>query len=178
MKLWIILGIVIVIALAVAFFIMGNKKDEAPAAAVQVPTAPTAAASSDPQKAFLEDNLKKPGWKATPSGLEYKVEKEAANPAAPKPAPGSEVTINYEGSLIDGTVFDSSYKRNEPITFPLSQLIPGWQEGVPMMREGQTWTFAIPSDLGYGPRGAPPTIPGGATLLFKIELLKVKTPAQ
>jgi FKBP-type peptidyl-prolyl cis-trans isomerase len=93
-----------------------------------------------------------------------------------KPAPGSEVTINYEGRFIDGRVFDKS-PPGQPVTFPLTQLIPGWQEGVPMMRVGEKWEFAIPSNLAYGDRSTGP-IPGGSTLLFTIELLNAKTPAQ
>ena len=94
-----------------------------------------------------------------------------------KPAQGSEVTVHYEGTLIDGTVFDSSYARNEPATFPLSNVIRGWQEGVPMMKVGEVWNFAIPPGLGYGARNVGP-IPANSVLLFKIELLKAPTPAQ
>ncbi len=178
MKTWLIVGAVVIVAVIVGFVVMGPKQEAPPPAQVEVPTAPAAAA--DPrvaQEAFLTENLKDPSWKSTESGLQYKVVTAATDEKAPKPAPGSEVTVNYEGRFIDGRVFDSSYARNEPATFPLNGVIGGWQEGVPMMRQGETWEFAIPSKLGYGDRGAGP-IPGGSTLLFKIELLAVKTPAQ
>ncbi len=125
------------------------------------------------QKAFLAENLKKPDWKATPSGLQYHPIKKAAADAAQPPA-GATVTVHYEGKFTDGKVFDSSYARKEPATFPLGGVIRGWQEGVPLMHVGETWEFAIPSDLAYGDMGRPPQIPGGSTLIFKIELLDVK----
>ncbi len=126
------------------------------------------------QEAFLAENIKKPDWKATGSGLQYHVLK-TGDASAPKPAPGSVVKVHYEGTLIDGTVFDSSFARGEPISFPLSNVIAGWQEGVPMMRVGETWEFAIPAGLAYGADSAGP-IPGGSTLIFKVELLEAKTP--
>jgi FKBP-type peptidyl-prolyl cis-trans isomerase FkpA len=135
---------------------------------------PTAGAAMSPQQQFLADNIKKQGWKATTSGLQYRVIKAVKE--GPRPAAGSPVTVHYEGTLIDGKKFDSSYDRQEPATFPLANVIPGWQEGVPMMREGETWEFAIPSDLAYGDRAAGP-IPGGSTLIFKVRLLWVATPA-
>lgn len=170
MKISLIVGAIVVIALVLVLVVM-NKKETPPPAQVQVPTATDPRAA---QKQFLVDNLKNADWKATPSGLQYKAVKSVEG--GPKPAPGSEVTVNYEGSFIDGRVFDSSYKRGEPATFPLNGVITGWGEGVPMMRQGEIWEFVIPSDLGYGDRGGGP-IPGGSTLLFKIELLAVKTPA-
>src|SRR6202012_4100624 len=106
---------------------------------------------ANPQEKFRVRNLKNPDWIATDSGLEYHMLK-AADPPAPQPAPGSQVTVNYEGKLIDGTVFDSSYARNEPATFPLDGVIKGWGEGVPMMRLGEIWEFAIPARLAYGDR--------------------------
>ncbi len=143
--------------------------------------APLAAAEPAPKGAaavsqteFLAANLKKPGWKATASGLQYKVIKSVKE--GPKPAPGSKVTVHYEGTFSDGKIFDSSIERQEPATFPLDGVIQGWQEGVPMMREGETWEFAIPSDLAYGPTTRGP-IPGGSALIFKIRLFWVATPA-
>jgi len=180
MKLWLIIGAVAVVVIAVVFVALRDKQDDentSMAAQAEVPTA--AAAPTDYasiQRAFLDENLKKPGWKATGSGLQYHVLK-AVEDTAPKPAPGSVVTVNYEGRLIDGTIFDSSYARNEPISFPLNGVIAGWQEGVPMMRVGETWEFAIPAGLAYGPDGAGP-IPGGSTLIFKIDLLAAKNTVQ
>src|SRR5262249_32459615 len=141
-----------------------------------MPTAPNANDYASQQTAFLAENLKKEGWKATPSGLQYHPIK-TVDASAPKPTVDSIVTVNYEGRLIDGSVFDSSYARNEPISFPLKGVIQGWQEGVPMMHVGETWEFAIPSDLAYGPATAGP-IPGGSTLLFKIDLLSMQNPGQ
>ncbi|MBL8631045.1 MAG: FKBP-type peptidyl-prolyl cis-trans isomerase [Rhodospirillaceae bacterium] len=166
MKIWFIAGAV-VLALTAGFVIMSSKKSSAAEGGSWV----------EQQAAFLEKNAKQPGWKSTPSGLQYIMLKPAAKPGA-KPAPGSEVTVHYEGRLIDGKVFDSSYKRNEPISFPLNGVITGWQEAVPMMHEGEVWEFAIPAELGYGARGAPGAIPGNSALIFKIELLKAHTPAK
>lgn len=126
-------------------------------------------ASADKQ--FLEDNAKKEGVVTTKSGLQYKVLAEGTG-ARPKSG-NSEVEVHYEGRLINGTVFDSSYKRGEPITFFLNQVIAGWTEGVQLMPTGSTYELYIPSELGYGTRGAPGVIPPNATLIFKVELLKV-----
>lgn len=142
----------------------------APAVTPAAPTNPALAAEAT----YLAANLKKPGWKATASGLQYRVVK--ATKEGPKAAPGSIVTVHYEGTFVDGKKFDSSYERQEPATFQLENVIPGWQEGVPMMREGETWEFVIPSSLAYGPETRGP-IPGGSTLNFKVRLLWVATPA-
>jgi len=120
---------------------------------------------------FLEDNAKKEGIKITDSGLQYRVIEQGDGP---KPdGPNSEVQVHYEGRLVDGTVFDSSYKRGEPITFFLNAVIPGWTEGVQLMPVGSTYEFYIPSELGYGAKGAGGVIPPNATLIFKVELLSV-----
>jgi FKBP-type peptidyl-prolyl cis-trans isomerase len=139
---------------------------------------PALAPSSDPQvrweqgqAAYLAWNAGRPGWKTTASGLQYKIVKRAPK-SAPKPEPGATVTIHYTGTFIDGRKFDSSRDRNEPATFPLGRLIKGWQEGVPMMRKGERWLFAIPADLGYGNRNRDP-IPNGSALLFDIELIDI-----
>ncbi|TWT74485.1 Peptidyl-prolyl cis-trans isomerase Mip precursor [Posidoniimonas polymericola] len=120
--------------------------------------------------AFLTENGKKDGVKTTDSGLQYRVleEGEGASPTA-----SSTVSCHYEGTLIDGTVFDSSYKRGEPAQFPVNGVISGWTEMLQMMKEGGKVEVFIPSNLAYGDRGAPPVIGPGATLVFKIELLKV-----
>jgi FKBP-type peptidyl-prolyl cis-trans isomerase FkpA len=122
-------------------------------------------------KAYLEWSARRPGWTTTSSGLQYHRVK-AAKASAPRPAPGSTVTIHYVGKFIDGRVFDSSRERNEPATFPLPRLIKGWQEGVPLMRVGEVWEFVIPSELAYGDRNRDP-IPNGSTLLFEIELIAI-----
>lgn len=119
---------------------------------------------------FLEDNGKRPEVKTTASGLQYEVltEGEGAKPSGPS----SRVTVHYEGRLINGNVFDSSYRRNQPATFGLNQVISGWTEGVQLMNEGSKYRFFIPADLGYGARGAG-SIPPHSTLIFDVELLAV-----
>jgi len=121
--------------------------------------------------AFLAANAKKPGVKTTPSGLQYLVLKQGTGN---KPAATDEVTVHYLGTLIDGTEFDSSYKRGEPARFPLNRVIPGWTEGVQLMKEGAKYKFFIPSGLAYGPRGAGGIISPNATLIFEVELLSVQ----
>jgi FKBP-type peptidyl-prolyl cis-trans isomerase len=123
------------------------------------------------QKAYEAWSEARPGWTTTPSGLQYHVVK-AAPASAPKPEPGATVTIHYVGRFTDGRVFDSSRERKEPATFPLNRLIKGWQEGVPMMRVGETWDFVIPAAIAYGDRDRAP-IPPGSTLLFEIELIAI-----
>jgi FKBP-type peptidyl-prolyl cis-trans isomerase len=121
-------------------------------------------------KKFLEENAHKEGVKTTASGLQYEVLKEGDGP---KPdSPMRRVTVHYEGRLTNGSVFDSSYKRNQPATFGLNQVISGWTEGVQLMPEGSKYRFYIPSELGYGSRGAG-SIPPNSTLIFDVELLKV-----
>lgn len=111
------------------------------------------------------------GWQTTASGLRYRKVKSGA-PGAMHAEPTDTVTIHYTGRFIDGTEFDSSVARGEPASFPLPRLIKGWQEGVPLMGVGDTFEFAIPWSLAYGAAGKGP-IPGGATLLFTIELFAV-----
>lgn len=119
---------------------------------------------------FLEENKKNENVKVTPSGLQYIVDKEGTGA---QPTATDEVTVHYTGKLLDGTVFDSSVSRGEPATFPLNRVIPGWTEGVQLMKEGGKYTFFIPSDLAYGPQGVPNAIPPHATLIFDVELIKV-----
>jgi FKBP-type peptidyl-prolyl cis-trans isomerase FklB len=121
-------------------------------------------------EAFLAENKKKQGIKILPSGLQYKIITEGKG-ASPKET--DTVTINYRGTLIDGTEFDSSYKRNEPATFPVKGVIKGWTEAIQLMKEGAKWQLFIPSDLAYGERGAGGTIGPNATLIFEVELLKI-----
>lgn len=121
-------------------------------------------------RSFLVENAKKPGVVTTASGLQYRVITEGEGQ---KPSQYGEVEVHYKGSLIDGTVFDSSYERGEPISFLLSQVIPGWSEGVQLMSPGAKYEFYIPFELAYGPKGIPGVIPQHATLIFEVELLKV-----
>jgi FKBP-type peptidyl-prolyl cis-trans isomerase FkpA len=110
------------------------------------------------------------GWRALQGGLRWRRVK--GDGSGQHPTVADTVTLHYAGRLVDGTEFDSSYARGEPATFPLGQLIEAWQIAVPLMGVGDTVEIAVPADLGYGPRGKGP-IPGGATLLFKIELLGI-----
>ena len=122
-------------------------------------------------QAFLKNNASKPGVHTTPSGLQYKVILEGHGKT---PKATDTVRVNYRGTTIDGTEFDSSYKRNEPIEFPLNGVIPGWTEGVQLMKEGGKIELFIPSNLAYGAQGAGGVIAPDSTLIFDIELIKVK----
>jgi FKBP-type peptidyl-prolyl cis-trans isomerase FklB len=122
-------------------------------------------------KAFLAENAGKEGVTTLPSGLQYKVITEGTGP---KPDASDVVTVQYRGTLIDGTEFDSSYKRNEPATFPLGRVIKGWTEGLQLMPEGSKYVLYVPPDLGYGERGAGTRIPPQSALVFEVELIKAK----
>lgn len=122
--------------------------------------------------AFLAENGKREGVKTTESGLQYEV--ITAGEGA-QPAETDVVVVHYKGTLIDGTEFDSSYKRNEPVNFPLNRVIKGWTEGVQLMNVGSKFKFAIPSELAYGDR-ATGSIPAHSTLIFEVELLDIEQP--
>lgn len=119
---------------------------------------------------FLKENSKKAGVVTLPSGLQYMVIKEGTGRS---PKATDNVKCHYEGTLIDGTLFDSSKKRGEPTTFPLNGVIKGWTEGVQLMKEGATYRFFIPYDLAYGANGAGSAIPPYAALIFDVELIEV-----
>jgi len=122
-------------------------------------------------KEFLAENAKKPGVLQTPSGLQYKI----LEPGTGKAAKATDVVlVNYRGTLLNGTEFDSSYKRNEPIEFPLNRVIAGWTEGVQLIKEGGKIQLFIPPGLAYGSRGAGGAIGPDETLIFEVELLKVR----
>ncbi|HUO27388.1 MAG TPA: FKBP-type peptidyl-prolyl cis-trans isomerase [Candidatus Aquilonibacter sp.] len=127
--------------------------------------------------AFMDANKTKEGVVALPSGLQYKILKEGTGP---KPASTDTVVCNYRGTLINGTEFDSSYKRGEPTTFPVNGVIKGWSEALQLMPVGSKWELFVPPDLAYGERGAGPDIGPNATLIFEVELLSIKgrTPDQ
>ncbi len=138
--------------------------------------AASSAAASPAGDAFLAKNAKTKGVIVMP-GLQYQV--LASGPATgPHPKLSDDVTVDYEGKLIDGTVFDSSIKRGEPVTFPLKKLIPGWESIVRMMRPGDDWLVTVPPELAYGtPSKAAPTIPDDSVLVFRIKLISIGAPA-
>ena len=121
-------------------------------------------------KAYLDANAKKPGVNVTKSGLQYEVLQEGTGKS---PKATDTVRCHYEGRLLDGTVFDISYKRSQPADFGLNQVIPGWTEGVQLMKEGAKYRFTIPYLLAYGEQGAGASIPPFSTLVFDVELIKV-----
>jgi len=122
-------------------------------------------------KSFLEENKGKDGITALDNGMQYKV---ITKGTGKQPKASDTVTVHYRGTLIDGTEFDSSYSRNEPATFPLGNVIKGWQEILPLMKTGSKWQIFIPSDLAYGARGAGASIGPNETLIFEIELVSIK----
>ncbi len=123
-------------------------------------------------EAFLAENKTKPGVVTTPSGLQYKVITEGKETRKPKE--DETVTVNYRGTLLDGTEFDSSYKRGTPATFPVKGVIRGWVEALQLMTVGSKWQLFIPSSLAYGENGAGPQIGPNSTLIFEVELVSIK----
>lgn len=123
-------------------------------------------------KTFLEENKKRPGVITLPSGLQYEVITEG-NVSGRYAKATDQVQCHYEGTLIDGTLFDSSIKRGQPATFGVNQVIPGWVEALQLMPEGAKWRLFIPSDLAYGAQGAGEMIPPHSTLIFEVELIKI-----
>jgi FKBP-type peptidyl-prolyl cis-trans isomerase len=123
---------------------------------------------------FLTENGARPEITTTPSGLQYEALVEGGGE---KPGPDDIVRVHYEGALINGTVFDSSYERNETAEFPVEGVIPGWAEGIQLMAAGSKYRFYIPSELAYGEEGIRPVIPPSSTLIFTVELLEIIDPA-
>jgi FKBP-type peptidyl-prolyl cis-trans isomerase len=124
----------------------------------------------DAAEKFLAENKKKDGVKVTESGLQYKVVKEGIGK---KPVASDMVKVHYKGTLLDGTEFDSSYKRDEPAVFQVGQVISGWQEALQLMPVGSTYDLYLAPDLAYGDRGAPPVIEPGSMLIFQVELIEI-----
>lgn len=120
--------------------------------------------------AFMTQNISRPGVMELPGGIQYEVIMEGTGA---QPLLSDKVKAHYKGTLLDGKEFDNSFKRGQPFSAPLTALIKGWQIALPRMKEGSHWRLWIPSDLAYGDRGAGSDIPGGATLVFEVELLEV-----
>lgn len=120
--------------------------------------------------AFMAENSSREGVKELPGGIQYEVIREGTGAS---PLVTDSVKAHYKGTLLDGREFDNSFKRGQPFTAPLRALIKGWQVALPLMKEGSHWRLWIPADLAYGDRGAGADIPGGATLVFEVELLEV-----
>lgn len=149
-----------------------NKSDMDKAFAEQEAAASSiAAANQVANAAFLAKTAKEAGVVTLPSGLMYKVI-ATPNPSAPQPTAQDTVTVNYEGKLVDGTVFDSSYQRNQPATFPLSRVVEAWQIGIPLMHQGDTYMLYVPAKLGYGEKDMG-EIPPNSVLVFKVQLLGI-----
>jgi len=127
--------------------------------------------TSDAGEAFLADNAKKDGVKSAASGLQYKVLKSGTGDS---PKATDTVKVHYQGTLIDGTVFDSSIQRGQPAAFPVNAVIPGWTEALQRMKVGDKWQLFIPARLAYGDRSPAPTIPPNSVLIFEVELLGIE----
>jgi FKBP-type peptidyl-prolyl cis-trans isomerase FklB len=140
----------------------------------QAKTKKAAEENKKQEDAFLAENAKKEGVRTLPSGLQYKVLKEGSGE---KPTLNDTVTVNYRGTLINGTEFDSSYKRNQPATFPVKGVIRGWTEALQTMKVGSKWQLFIPAKLAYGEAGAGEQIPPNAMLIFEVELLSINPPS-
>ncbi len=151
-----------------------TKSETPPPAAPAAPSAPAAAAAAtptDPGETFLAANAKKDGVKTTASGLQYMVLKSGTGET---PKATDKVKVHYHGTLIDGTVFDSSVQRGEPITFPVTGVIPGWIEALQLMKVGDKWKLFIPAKLAYGEQSPSPAIPPNSVLIFEVELLGIE----
>jgi len=121
--------------------------------------------------AFMQTNKHQPGVVTLPSGLQYKILEEGTGK---HPTKSDVVTVDYEGTLVNGQVFDSSYKRGQPASFPVTGVIAGWQEALPLMKTGATWMLYVPSQLAYGERGAGGMIGPNEALVFKVHLISIK----
>ena len=151
------------IALAAAVCLVGCEKPAEPAAEKTAPKPAPSAPAEGGQKTEM---------KTTASGLKYQVLKQGTGTVSPKPT--DTVKVHYHGTLLDGTVFDSSVQRGEPISFPLNGVIPGWTEGLQLMKVGDKFKFEIPPNLAYGANSPSPKIPPNSTLVFEVELLGIQ----
>ncbi len=170
-KFWIMLPVT---ALVVALSGCGQSMDEVQRdiEKQQAEAASAAAANAKAGADYLAQLGKQPGIVTLPSGLMYKVV-SSPDPKAAQPAVSDNVKVNYEGKLVNGKIFDSSYQRNQPASFPLSRVVQAWQMALPMMHKGDTWMLYVPPSLGYGEVGAGEDIPPNSVLIFKIQLLDI-----
>ena len=154
------IALILFVVACIAYYLYNNANNQK-----------AAALNQEKGSAFLAENSKKDGVKTTASGLQYEVLQSGSGDS--HPTASSTVRVHYHGTLIDGTVFDSSVERGETISFPLNRVIPGWTEGVQLMKKGDKFRFYIPSNLGYGNRSAG-KIPAGSTLIFDVELFEIQ----
>lgn len=162
-----------IVPLAAALVLAACASAPEPAPAVQLGTG-TAEGWAAGNREYLRLNAQRRGWTTTESGLQYR-RVGRANPTGRQPTAADTVKVHYRGTFVDGRQFDSSYDRGEPAEFPLGRVIRGWTEGVALMREGETFEFVIPAELGYGERWVGgDELPPNSTLLFTVELLEVK----
>jgi peptidylprolyl isomerase/FKBP-type peptidyl-prolyl cis-trans isomerase FklB len=166
-------ALILAAAAALALSACSRGGGHAPAGNATAPAVSGEAAKNEAAgAAFLAKNAKEPGVMTTASGLQYKVVHEGPAGGA-HPRPQDEVKVNYEGTLLDGKVFDSSYKSGQPVIFTLGNLVPGWVEGIQLMKPGDEFLLYVPAKLGYGDEDNGSPIPPGSTLVFRIELLGV-----
>jgi len=170
-KLWMIVPLT---AMVVALGGCGQSMDEVQKdiEKEQAEAASAAAANAKAGADYLAQLARQPGIVTLPSGLMYKVV-SSPDPKGAQPAVSDNVKVNYEGKLVNGKVFDSSYARNQPASFPLNRVVPAWQMALPMMHKGDTWMLYVPPSLGYGDRDMSPDIPPNSVLIFKIQLLDI-----
>lgn len=165
-----------IVPLAAALVLAACASAPEPAPAVQLGTGPAEGWAAG-NREYLRLNALRRGWTTTESGLQYR-RVGRANPTGRQPTAADTVRVHYRGTFVDGRQFDSSYDRGEPAEFPLGRVIKGWTEGVALMREGETFEFVIPAELGYGERWVGgDELPPNSTLLFTVELLEVKPAA-
>jgi FKBP-type peptidyl-prolyl cis-trans isomerase len=156
------------LTLALAACVTGCEKTQPTPA----PAAPASSAGASNATAGSTNAAAASEIKTTPSGLKYQVLKQGNGAASPKAT--DTVKVHYQGTLLDGTIFDSSIQRGEPISFPLNGVIPGWTEGLQLMKVGDRFKFIIPPNLAYGPNSPSPAIPPNSTLVFEVELLAIQ----
>jgi len=157
------------VILAAALFLVGCKQSTQSSAEKAANTNTPTTTPSTPSSAASGQNTE---WKATASGLKYQVLKRGTGTVSPKPT--DTVNVHYHGTLLNGTVFDSSVERGQPISFPLNGVIAGWTEGLQLMKVGDKFKFEIPPNLGYGPNSPSPKIPPNSTLVLEVELLGIQ----